>query len=217
MNINKMMEKAEKIIKEMKVSTGKQELDRLVDKLDEGARCLKIEEAITEYYRDKIEYSGYDSPIVKPIRLMSICLGDIDQAMNRKSFYSSQLCNDINFECNSNAIPKLREVFVNAESDIIKIANDMESLFKLSPNNITNEANVYGYIYSCILDTGSLKPIYAICDSLKCVTRYGGGLIAYNNRDDFNDSVISICEDLLDILLDLSKQRLYEIENGVEH
>ena len=216
MNIDEMMKRAGKIIKEMKGVAGKQELDLLIDKLDEGAKCLKIEEVITEYYRDKIKYSSYDNPVVKPIRLMSICLGDIDQAMDRKSFYSSQLCNDINLECNNNAIPKLREIFVNAENDITKIANDMESLFKLAPNNIAKEANVYGYIYSCILDTGSLKPIYAICDSLKCVMKYGGGL-AYNSRDDFNDSVISICEDLLDTLLDLSKQRLYEIEKGVEH
>jgi len=46
---------------------------------------------------------------------------------------------------------------------------------------------------------------------------YGGRITEYNKREDFKDSVISICEDLLDKLLDMSKQRLYEIEKGVEH
>ncbi len=219
MKINEMMERAERIIKEMEEGTEKQELDLLRDKLDEGARCLKIDEAITEYYRNKIEYSEYDSFAVKPIRLMSICLGDIDQAMNRKSFYCSQLCNDINRICNNSAILKLRMVFVNAEGHIRQIVNDMERQFKIHPGNIADEANVYGYIYSCILTTTATnqKPVYAMCDSLECAFRYGGGIIDYNKREDFNDSVISICEDLLDKLLDISKQRLYEIENGVEH
>ena len=218
MKIDEMLERAEKILREMEECAENQELDLLRDILDEGARCLKIEEAITEYYRNKITYAEYaDNPVVTPIRLISLCLGDIDLAMSRKNFYCSQLCNDINRECNLYTIPKLRKIFVNAEDYIKQIVYDSEKRFHIYLDNVADEANVYGYIYSCILDTGSSKPVYAICDSLKCAIMYGGRITEYNKREDFKDSVISICEDLLDKLLDMSKQRLYEIEKGVEH